>query len=188
MSTNIVRGSVLDISERTGSALAETLAVVDAVLVVDTSGSMAARDARDNQKRYDVACQELARLQGELPGQLAVIGFSNKAELVPGGVPPFYGGNTDLAGALRLAKTLDHKDVRTIVISDGMPDDPAAALAVAAGFRGDLDVVYVGPGGGRGRRFLGQLAQNHGGRYLEANRTDDLLEKTRNLLTSGVRV
>jgi hypothetical protein len=51
--------------------------------------------------------------------------------------------NTDLAAGLRAAQS--HDPGVTLVISDGQPDDDAAALAVARSFRGVINVLYVGP-------------------------------------------
>jgi hypothetical protein len=64
---------------------------VDAVVIVDTSGSMGVHDSRDGQQRYDVACQELAALQARMPGKLAIVSFSDTALLCPTGVPSYLG-------------------------------------------------------------------------------------------------
>ena len=100
MTVALVPGSVGDVAEKSGVGVAEAFLGADYIVLVDTSGSMGDRDSRDGRSRYDVACRELAKLQGKYPGKVAVYAFSEDTAFCPGGVPTYYGGGTNLAGAL----------------------------------------------------------------------------------------
>lgn len=187
MNTAIVPGSIQAIAEQNGKSIAESFLSADVIVIVDTSGSMAAGDSRGGKSRYDVACMELAHLQASLPGKIAVLSFSYDTIFCPSGVPIDQGGTTNLAGALKFAKTADVPDMRFIVISDGEPDDENEALAVARSYKNRIDVIYVGPEDyPYGRDFLKRLAKQSGGVAVTADRAKELaptIEKL--LLTTG---
>lgn len=179
----IVPGSISAIAEQTGKSIAETFTNADVIVIVDTSGSMAANDSRGRRSRYDVACEELAALQKSLPGKIAVFAFSDYTEFCPAGVPRFISGGTDLAGALRFTKIADNPGRRFIVISDGQPDEPDQALKVAATYQNRIDTIYVGPEmENSGRRFLELLATRHQGQSVAAKNADGLLKAAQLLL------
>ena len=160
----LVIGSLAAIAKQAGHSLAESFIGCDIVILLDVSGSMDAKDARGDRRRYDIACDEMTRLQADLPGRCAVIGFSAYPEFAPNGKPRFQAGTTDLAKALQFAKAADVGGVRFVIISDGQPDSEREALAAAAKFQGRIDCIYIGPEGDRqGRDFLDQLANAHGG-------------------------
>lgn len=184
--TALVPGSIGAVAAKTGAPLALAMMDVEAVVIVDTSGSMSAHDSRGGQSRYDVACQELATLQARMPGKLAIVSFSDMALLCPTGEPSFLGSGTDLAGALRYAKTFDVDGVRFIVVSDGEPDSEQDALAEAARIRGRIDTIYVGPESGAGREFLARLARASGGQPVAAERVLELAAAV-TLLLDGPR-
>jgi hypothetical protein len=184
MSTAIVAGSLSAIAQRDGCSLAESFLSTDAIVIVDTSGSMDTYDARGGRQRYQVACDELKRLQQTLPGKLAVISFSSDAHFCPGGVPDYQGGGTDLAGALRFVQVADGCGMRFIVISDGHPDDAREALAEAARFSDRIDTVFVGPEGGGGADFLKRLAAASGGAY-SANQMHEVATRVEQLLLAA---
>ena len=187
MTQSIVPGSLSAIAQREGQSLAETFLSADAVILVDTSGSMMTSDSRGGRSRYNVALEELAQLQAHMPGKLAVIAFSDSTIFVPGGQPPLLGGGTDLAGALRFAKVADVPGIRFVVISDGQPDDSHAALAVAATYQNRIDTIFVGPENDwhGGQAFLQQLAAASGGKHLAADRAMELANKTERLLLTA---
>jgi Mg-chelatase subunit ChlD len=180
----LVVGSIADVAQRSGTSLAETFIGCDAVVLVDVSGSMAAKDSRDNRSRYDVALEELASLQAHLPGKIAVVAFSDSVAFIPGGQPPFMGSGTNLAAALRFAKVADVPGMRFVVISDGSPDDEQAALNVAKTYSNRIDTIYVGPESGyaMGREFLETLARASGGQSTTADRVQELAAKVETLL------
>jgi Mg-chelatase subunit ChlD len=179
----VVVGSISDIAQRNGTSLAESFVSCDAVVIVDVSGSMAAKDSRGGRSRYDIALEELATLQSHLPGKIAVIAFSDSVVFVPGGQPPFMGSGTDLASALRFAKVADVPDMRFFIISDGSPDDEQAALNVAKSYSNRIDTIFVGPESyPRGREFLETLARASGGQSTTADRVQELAAKVETLL------
>lgn len=184
--STIVNGSLADQARHNNTSLAESFLSATLIVVIDVSGSMGATDSRGGRSRYDVACAELADLQQSMPGKVAVIAFSSDTVFVPGGVPPFLGGGTDLAGALQFAHVADTPGMRFVVISDGEPDDSAAALTVASTYAARIDCVYVGPEASpHGRKFLQQLAKRSGGQSVTANRAQELRANIEALLLSA---
>ncbi len=185
-SNALIRGSLSDVSRRGGMSLAESFVGVDVVILLDVSGSMVMEDSRDGRSRYDVALEELAQLQANMPGKLAVIGFSDHPEFAPSGQPFFQGGRTDLAKALQFARMADITGMRFIVVSDGQPDDERAALDVAATYQGRIDCVYVGPETDlHAQEFLNRLAQAHGGQKVTADRVQQLAATIETLLLAA---
>ncbi len=185
MNNAIVTGSIGSLAQRENQSLAESFLSADAIVLVDVSGSMDARDSRDGQSRYTVACQELAKLQERMPGKLAVVAFSDGPLFVPWGVPPFLGMGTDLVAALKFVKCADGT-VRFIVISDGYPDDPEKVLSIAGGFQSQIDCIFVGPEDDlRGQDFLKRLARAGSGEFVLDLNVNKLAEKVERLLLMG---
>jgi Mg-chelatase subunit ChlD len=186
--TAIVVGSLADVASREKTSVAESFVNAECVVIVDLSGSMQAKDSRDRQQRYLVAFQELERLQHDLPGKIAVIGFADTAQFFPGGKPVMglCGGSTNLAGALDFARMADAPGIRFVVISDGEPNDREAALKAARKFKGKIDVIFVGPSDRpHGRKFLEQLAAASGGKTVTADRVKELAKSVHLLLGEG---
>lgn len=181
----VVPGSLQDQATASGGSLAETFLNCDLVVLVDTSGSMIDNDAPGGKRRYDAACDELAKLQASQPGKIGVIGFSSYPEFCPGGKPAFQKGGTDLAEALDYARIIDGLcDV--VVISDGQPDNEEAALRSARAFKSSkLSTVYVGPEGGPGADFLRKLAAANRGQSVTAEKTKQLAQKIERLMLSA---
>lgn len=180
-----VTGSLAQISKDSGKPLAETFLSADCIVIVDTSASMEAHDAPGGKSRYEVACDELAKLQKTLPGKIAVIAFSDKTIFCPNGIPLNMHSGTDLAGALKFAKVADVDGMRFIVISDGEPDREEAAMNIARDYTNKIDVVYVGPETSPiGRDFLIRLAKASGGQAVTADRVAQLSTKVQYLLAA----
>src|SRR5690606_2654009 len=116
MATAIVPGSLAAIAQRENRSIAESFLNVDLLAIVDVSGSMSIPDAPGGAKRYDYACSELAALQKQYPGRIAVIAFSGHAQLEPGGQPAYMGGDTDMCAALQTAKPADGLGDRKSVV------------------------------------------------------------------------
>lgn len=183
---SIVPGSLSAIAHSENKSIAEAFCDADAVIIVDTSGSMDAADSREGKTRYTVACEELARLQREMPGKLAVIAFSSAVMFCPGGQPYQFHGGTNLEGALKFAKVADVPGMRFFVISDGYPDDPESALEQAKRFQAPISTIHVGPESDQaGRAFLTQLANAAHGHPIKAERVMELADKMRPLLQGG---
>ncbi len=183
--TQLVKGSISAVAQQEGKSIAETFISADVIIIVDTSGSMAACDSRDGKSRYEVACEELRNLQASLPGKLALLAFSDDCVFCPSGIPFDFGGGTDLAKALKFAKVADVTGIRFIVISDGQPDSESDALAVARTFKAKIDTIYVGPEGGSGQDFLKRLAKASGGQGVTADRVKELSNTVEKLLLTS---
>lgn len=183
MNTAIIQGSLGAVAAQNKTSIAESFINANAIIIVDTSGSMDQSDARNGKTRYQVACDELANLQKTLPGKLALLSFSNDVVFCPNGIPFQFGGMTDLAKALKFAKVADlPSGMRFIVISDGEPDDEKEALKVAKTFKNRIDTIFVGREGAEGQDFLNRLAKASGGSHVTADRVAELADKTQKLL------
>jgi hypothetical protein len=186
MNTNaLVKGSLSAVAQQNNQSIAETFINADCIIITDTSGSMAAEDARGGKSRYDIACEELKNLQASLPGKLALLSFSDDVIFCPSGVPFNYGCGTDLARALKFAKVADVTGIRFIVISDGQPDNEEECLKVAKTFRARIDCIYVGPEGGSGQSFLNRLAKASGGQGVTAAKVAQLADNVQRLLLTS---
>lgn len=180
-----VAGSLADTAEKANQSLAETFLGADAIVICDTSGSMGSHDSQGGRKRYDVLLEELAHLQASQPGKLAVIAFSSSVQFIPGGQPPYLGGGTDLAGALRFSRVADVDGMKFFVISDGIPNSKEGALAEARRYKGAISCIYVGPEGGSGQKFLEKLARSAGGRFATAETVKELAATAEKLMLEG---
>jgi hypothetical protein len=186
MSNAIVQGSIGAIAEVTGKSIAETFLNADCIVIIDTSGSMSARDSRGGRSRYDIACEELRNLQNSLPGKIAVINFSSKVQFEPSGVPMFLSCGTSMDKALRFVKVADIPGMKFILISDGYPDDPEDTLKVARTFKCHIDTIFIGPEGpDSGRDFLKRLSAVTGGSSIVAAQAVQLEAGVKALLGAG---
>lgn len=181
----LVTGSLAQVAQQQNISLAESFLSVDAILLVDMSSSMEARDAPGGISRYDAAEKELVRLQASLPGKVAVIAFSNSPIFCPGGTPIRLGGNTNMADALRFVKPADSL-AKIILISDGEPDSEAETLQVARTFKAPISCIFIGPETGHGRRFLQDLAQACGGQFAKSKAPGLLTDDVTRLLAASV--
>lgn len=185
--TTLVKGSISDIAKQNGQSIAQTFIGCDVIVIVDTSASMGMNDAPGGLTRYNQACNELANLQGSLPGKIGVISFSDRVMFCADGVPFNFGAHTDLAKALTYAQIADipNSHMRFIVISDGQPDDEQGALMVARKYHNRIDVIYVGnEARPEGRDFLNRLAKVSGGKSVKANVVKGLANEVQKLLVT----
>ncbi len=179
----VVAGSIQQVAAQANQALAEAFLNAELACLVDTSGSMDTCDSRGGRARYSVAVEELTKLQCAHPGKVVVISFASSAGFCPGGVPTReYGGGTDVAGALEFARILDGT-VRYCLISDGCPNDAAAALRVARTFTSEISTIFVGAEDDAvAREFLRQLATQRGGTFSTAKAADLVSNRVESLL------
>jgi hypothetical protein len=94
-----------------------------------------------------------------------IIAFSSSAQLVtsPRELPAPAGG-TALHLALDMAKTLNPS--RTLIVSDGEPDNETSAIMAAGRVPGVIDVVFCGPESAHAAKaFLMRLASLGAGRF-----------------------
>jgi Mg-chelatase subunit ChlD len=175
--TALVPGSLAAIAADTNTSIAESFLSADALIVVDVSGSMSGSP-------YDQACAELRKLQADLPGKVAVVAFSDRPEFAAHGTPRMIGGGTDLARALTFVHVADDCEIRFIVISDGCPNDEAAALREARKFQSRIDTVFIGREGEPGQDFLRRLAAASGGQH-STNQVHQIAERVERLLLTS---
>ena len=184
MTHAMTKGSLSDLAAQHGGSLAEAFLSADTIILVDTSGSMASRDG-DTQTRYDRACAELAQLQANLAGRIAVMAFSTDVKFCPGGVPHYYGLGTDMVKALEFVRPADGLVDRLILISDGEPDQALATLALAAKFETQIDCIFIGPEVSPGADFLRRLAKASGGTSQAIAQASLLSERIERLMLAG---
>lgn len=186
-STAIVPGSIAHYASQRKQSFALAWLAVQAIVLFDRSASMDDADAPGGKTRYQLAIRELAKLQAQCPGRVAIVQFNDSVSLVPGGVPESPYGTTDLAGALRFVKSKNmDTGTRIIVISDGEPNCERSALEMAGAFSTRIDVIYCGPASRpEGREFLNRLALASGGQLVTADRAQGLMAATMRLLSVG---
>lgn len=185
------RGSLQQWSVATGQPLARTMLRVNACIIVDCSGSMTAQDAPGGRTRYDFACQELATLQADLPGKIALFGFHDECVFCANGQLPKPILGTNLTGALNYCKRFDLPGMKIILISDGEPNDAYTALQAARGYRNRIDTIFVGARlmpPSDGERFLTQIAMLRNGESVTCDRLAGLLPAMQRLLLTTNRV
>lgn len=184
---DIVPGSLASVAASNGISIAEAFTNADHMVLVDVSGSMEIRDSRGGLSRYDVACQELATLQRDLPGRLAIVAFASRPQFCPAGVPMFTdatGSGTAIAEALKFAKPVDGL-MDLWIISDGQPGDGPEALAIARRMQSRISGVYVGPKGGEGADFLRELCAIRGGQAAESSAAIGLAATVQRMLAAS---
>lgn len=161
-------GAVSATCGRCGSRLPRPEVRAGRALLCDVSASMS--ESAGTVQRIEVLRSVLDRLNDVLSEpSTTLMAFSsyptvcrNPADL------PGPSGSTDLHAALRHDGV--QRVMRVIVLSDGYPDDPTAALRTARTNGIPVDAVYCGsPSDGRGPAFLRQIAEVTGGRFTEAS-------------------
>jgi hypothetical protein len=183
----VVEGSLLSVVNSQNTSIADAFMSVDAVVIMDESGSMGMCDSRGGKSRFLVGCEELANLQRNRPGKYLVIGFSSDVQTRIGGVPVEQGGGTDMVKALRYAREFDVQGMNFFLVSDGEPDDlysgGAGTLAEAAKYRNHINTIFCGPeSDSRSRDFLNRLANSTGGKSATAERVMELAATVETLM------
>lgn len=132
------------------------------VVLADVSGSM--EQPAGEVRRVDRLRDALEGLSG-----VRLVAFASApVELRSAADLPAPAGGTALHLAIDMAAGM--RPARTVVVSDGEPDDEEAAIAAADRLPGRIDVIYCGPeGNARARAFLMRLARTGGGAYVDCN-------------------
>ncbi len=133
----------------------------DTVILADVSSSMA--DMAGARRKIDILREALDNVRPSIP-TARVLAFGSTVTDAPASIPDPSGGT-----ALHLA--LDHaasyRPRRTIVISDGEPDNEQQALDAAERLSGTIDIIYCGlDGNRRAIDFMHRLARLGGGRVV----------------------
>lgn len=142
------------------------------IILADTSGSMA--ESAGTRRKIDVladALREIIPTEGDRRDPNLALFYFNTIQLPatwgPYGRPfvPHPDGGTALHRAIDYIER--HHPRKTIVISDGQPDDAGAALDAADRLTGQIDVIYVGPDSDAAAiAFMRRLARVGGGRVV----------------------
>lgn len=165
-------------------------ATATVVVAIDGSGSMVDHIGSTGMSKWDQARIALRDVCLGNP-EIILISFSSGARIVPNAsqlpadlmqaAVQGYGGGTDLTAALKLAKGLRPR--KTIIISDGMPDNQQTALEVAEQITGAVDTIYCGPDSHPAIAFLRQLAHDNAGEPLVWDGLREMAPCIRGLLT-----
>lgn len=184
------------------------------VLLIDVSFSMTDH-MRNGKKRIEGLREVVKGMQEKKPTRMIAFGLHPGKGRVPTelerafGIPtegdstspfgtgpqvgyvetvPDAQGGTPLAEGIDFARTNGHG--RAVVISDGEPNDPHAAMAAAKAFGGRIDVVFVGDPGTEGSVFLENLAKSTGGIRFEGDLSEvkEIIGAVVGLLTGGVEL
>jgi len=173
---NLIKGSVGYVAKERSIPLPAVLSAVEVVILVDTSGSMGGDKIRHARKAME-------DIQGRNSGKCGIIHFGSTAEWLFHGILPAAGGSTNLAKALSLAKDMDGL-VKYIVISDGYPDNPDRALAIAKTYSSQIDTIFIGDDRDTaGKNFLLSLSRVSSGRSLGVRDVANLSSDVQRLLT-----
>jgi hypothetical protein len=156
------------------------------VVLLDTSGSMA-ETADGGLLRIEVLREALEWALQAVQAHPILIAFSSTPKKIasPRDLPVPSGG-TALEKALAMAGAKG--PAKTIVISDGEPDDADVALAAAAVISGSIDTIYCGPDDGvEAKAFLKALARIGKGSYTAAQGRPALGAAIRGLLAGSCK-
>jgi uncharacterized protein with von Willebrand factor type A (vWA) domain len=176
-------GSLQDAATKQGISIQEAFMQCEIVVILDQSGSMDERDTRDGRSRFEVADDELAKIQAGYPGKVALVCFSDTPEFIFSGIPNRIGRGTDMAKALRFAKIADGA-CQIVIVSDGEPDSERETLDVARTYDYPINTIYIGRDRD-GQRFLDELARATGGKRFVAPKPGELGAGVVALLTGG---
>lgn len=150
------------------------------VILADVSSSMA--EGAGSRRKIDLLREALDSVHADLPAAVLIAFASTPAELPGPSALPSPAGGTALHLALDAAA--QHRPRKTLVVSDGRPDDEARALESADRLPGVIDVIYCGPDGdAEALAFMSRLARVGGGRVV----VRDVAREARPRLDGAVR-
>lgn len=175
MGFGLVEGSIKDVATSRGARIEEVIMDASLLVVMDQSGSMWAGDARGGRSRYDVADEELEKLQRDHPGQIVLVCFSDNYTVCLDGIPNRSGGGTNMARVLDYlySEGIDGL-LDIVVVSDGEPDDEDDTLRAAQQFSQPIHTIFIGPENGSGQRFMKELARRTGGKPFVSPKPGEL--------------
>lgn len=162
-----VRGSLQSIANKQAITVAQAFVDAEIIVLLDVSASMTNRDGypHDMDSRFKKATNQLAKLQSENPGKVALICFDDRQTFEASGIGRQPHGNTDVAGVLQFVKQVDGTGMKIVLISDGEPDDEQRALDQARTFKTKIHTIYIGTENGLGADFLKRLSDVTGGQF-----------------------
>ena len=155
------------------------------LIVADISGSMEESIGGLSVTKHQHLEIALADIRRTHPSAKVIV-FNSFVQLFTGTKVPCPTGATNLAGALEFAQSFRPK--KTVIISDGLPDDEQAAKKEAGKLTGVVDTIYCGPDGHPAIEFLRSLSNSTGGISVEWDgRMDALGRGTSNTLASNIK-
>jgi len=160
-----VKGSLQSIANKQAITVAQAFIDCEILACLDVSPSMTYPDCPNNETRFKVATNQVAKLQSENPGKVGLICWSDGQRFLPSGIAEMFGGSTDVAGLLKYIKKADGAGIRLVIISDGEPDNDDEAIRQAKTFKTKIDCVYIGPENGHGADFLRLFSAVTGGQF-----------------------
>ncbi|WP_420961091.1 hypothetical protein [Brucella sp. IR073] len=135
----------------------------DVVILADTSGSMFEMAGR--RRKIDILSEALTVVRGDLPSATTIAFDSLPKRLAPHEPLPAPDGGTALHLAIDEAARLRPR--KTIVITDGQPDNERQAISSAGRLTGTIDVIYCGNDNDtQAIDFLRRLAAAAGGTII----------------------
>jgi len=172
------------LANRPKVGILQKIAAQKRAFLVDTSGSM--DEIVTDGPKIDIVNGLLRSLKDEL-SLTRLFEFNSDVHEVNTSkefVNFYPTGGTALHLAFQEMKEKGIKDI--VLLTDGFPDLPSAALAESRGLK--IDIVYIGPS--PTPQFLKDLAAANGGRFQDQNMLKSgssllLKEKIKGLLTSG---
>lgn len=162
-----VKGSLQSIANKQAITIAQAFVDAEIIVLLDVSVSMTAQDGYpyNLDSRHRKACNQLAMLQKDNPGKVALVCFDDRQTFEASGIGRQPHGSTDIAGALSFVWKADNTGMKFVLISDGEPDDEESAIAMAQQFKSKIDCIYIGPENGSGANFLKRLSDATGGKF-----------------------
>lgn len=153
----------------------------DTVVLCDVSSSM-------NDMIGSLSLRKIQHLKIALTDLLSahpdaiIIAFGSTAQIIraPDDLSENLWGSTNLCAGLDLAAKL--KPRRTVIISDGMPDDKNGAATMVDNLTGQVDTIYCGPDGHPAIQYLQSLSRAGGGRHMTFDGCRELAPMIRGLL------
>lgn len=151
------------------------------VVLADCSGSMNDSIGSSGLRKIEHLKIALSDLLTAHPAAI-IIAFGSSAKRLrgPEDLSENLLGSTNLCAGIDLAMKL--KPRRTVIISDGLPDDEKGAAQMVDDLTGQVDCVYCGPDGHPAIRYLHSLARAGGGRAMTFDGCRELSPMIRGLL------
>lgn len=97
-------------------------------------------------------------------------------------IPEPY-GSTKLDTAFRYLIKVNPQ--KLLVVSDGLPDEPGAAIESGKGLKIPVDVLYIGNIGDEGEQFMKRLSETTGGKFMTVDTTE--INDFQKNLTDGIK-
>lgn len=184
MNKSIVRGSITDVVQKTGKSVSEIIMDAEILVLFDSSSSMLYRDAREGRSRFSAASDDLRKIQGDNPGKVFLVCFSDSVTPCIDGNPVDPYGGTGLTDALNYCKMTNDSDFKLVVISDGSPNSSEMALRAARMLTCKIHTIHIGSKSDKsGIEFMKKLANVGGGSSSKSEIAGDLMSGMTLLLT-----